>query len=322
MWRDLDPKRWPRHAPLVDKELVRRILVGPRSGESAPGILPETYHQDDPGQPLPSIRLIRDADSSQFAALVDALTREDGLVIEGPPGTGKSQTITNLIAAGLADGKTVLFVAEKMAALQVVYRRLEECRLGDFCLQIHGLKTGKKELLNSVETRMNRQARLSDNFGQTRLLLKKAHKDLVDTSRALAVPAGPEELPLHDIVWRVERLRQRLPNDFKPVEIPDPASLSSSAFWHARQRLEDLGREWAAIPANARQAWAGFRPLKVSDSDVGMLTDTIQEGVSAIAHFQEWLASSPAQPILRGAEVSRVLALAKHSVEELLPPSS
>ena len=133
-----------------------------------------------------------------------------------------------------------------MAALQVVYRRLEECGLGDFCLQIHGLKTGKKELLNSVETRMNRQARLPDNFGQTRLLLKKAHKDLVDTSRALAVPAGPEELPLHDIVWRVERLRQRLPNDCMPVEIPDLASLSSSAFLHARQRLEDLGREWAA----------------------------------------------------------------------------
>ena len=211
-------------------------------------------------------------------------------MIEGPPGTGKSQTITNLIAAALADGKTVLFVAEKMAALQVVYRRLEECGLGDFCLQIHGLKTGKKELLNSVETRMNRQARLPDNFSQTRLLLKKAHKDLVDTSKALAVPAGPEELPLHDIVWRVERLRQRLPNDFMPVEIPDLASLSSSAFLHARQRLEDLGREWTAIPANARQAWAGFRPLKVSDSDVGMLTDTIQEGVSAIAHFQEWLA--------------------------------
>ena len=320
MWRDLDPKRWPRHAPLVDKELVRRILVGPRSGESAPGILPETCHQDDPGQPLPSIRLIRDADSSQFAALVDALAREDGLVIEGPPGTGKSQTITNLIAAAMADGKTVLFVAEKMAALQVVYRRLEECGLGDFCLQIHGLKTGKKELLNSVETRMNREARLPDNLGQTRLLLQKAHKDLVDTSKALAAPAGPEDLPLHDIVWRVERLRQRLPNDFTPVEMPDLSSRSSSAFLHARQRLEDLGREWAAIPADARQAWAGFRPLKVSDSDVGTLTDTIQEGVSAIAHFQEWLASSPAGPILRGAEVSRILALAKHSVEELLPP--
>ena len=70
MWRDLDPKRWPRHSPLIDKELVRRILVGPRSGESAPGILTETYRQDDPGQPSHSVRLIRDADSSPSCAKI------------------------------------------------------------------------------------------------------------------------------------------------------------------------------------------------------------------------------------------------------------
>ena len=320
MWRDLDPKRWPRHSPLVDKKLVRRILVGPRSGESAPGILTETYRQDDPGQLSPSVRLIRDADSSQFAALMDALMREDGLVIEGPPGTGKSQTITNLIAAAMADGKTVLFVAEKMAALEVVYRRLEESRLGDFCLQLHGLKTGKKELLESVETRMNRRARPPDNLYRKRQLLENVRTELIDTSKALSVPAGPLELPLHDVVWRVEHLRQVLPDDFTPIELPVPSSLSFSDFTQAKQQLEDLGREWTAIPENARQAWSGFRPLKISDSDVGMLTDAIQECVSAISHLQEWLASSPARPILRNAKISKILALSKHSVEELLPP--
>ena len=320
MWRDLDPKRWPRHSPLVDKELVRRILVGPRSGESSPGILTETYRQDDPGQPSPSVRLIRDADSSQYAALVDALTREDGLVIEGPPGTGKSQTIANLIAAALADGKTVLFVAEKMAALEVVYRRLEESKLGDFCLQLHGLKTGKKELLKSVETRMNRRERLSDNLHRKRQLLENVRKELIDTSKALSVTAGPLELPLYNIVWRVERLRQALPEDFTPVELPDPSSLSFSDFTKAKQQLEDLGSEWTAIPENARQAWSGFRPLRIADPDVRTLTAAIQECVSAITHLQEWLASSPAGPILHNAKVPKILALSKHSVEELLPP--
>ena len=320
MWRDLDPKRWPRHSPLIDKELVRRILVGPRSGESAPGILTETYRQDDLGQPSPSVRLIRDADSSQFAALMDALMREDGLVIEGPPGTGKSQTITNLIAAALADGKTVLFVAEKMAALEVVYHRLEESRLGDFCLQLHGLKTGKKELLESVETRMNRRARPPDNLHRKHQLLENVRKELIDTSKALSVPAGPLELPLHDVVWHVEHLRQVLPDDFTPIELPDTSSLSFSDFTQAKQQLEDLGLEWTAIPKNAQQAWSGFRPLKISDSDVGMLTDAIQECVSAISHLQEWFASSPAGPILRNAKISKILALSKHSVEELLPP--
>src|SRR5690606_9080393 len=84
--------------------------------------------------------LIDDADSSQHSALVDAVSGKS-LVIEGPPGTGKSQTITNLIAAALAQGKRVLFVAEKMAALEVVKKRLDRAGLGEFCLELHSHKT-------------------------------------------------------------------------------------------------------------------------------------------------------------------------------------
>ncbi|MBN4048222.1 DUF4011 domain-containing protein [bacterium AH-315-O15] len=320
MWHDLDPKRWPAHSPLVDKELVRRILVGPSPTEPEPGILSGDYHQDDPEQPLPSIRLIHDADSSQFAALVDALTREDGLVIEGPPGTGKSQTITNLIAAALSDGKTVLFVAEKMAALDVVYRRLDERGLGDFCLQLHGLKTGKKELLESISTRMDRRAKHPDDLEQKRELLEKARRDLTDTSIALSRPAGPEGRRLHDVVWHVERLRQLLPDNFTPVELPDLSNPSSSRFMQARQMLEELGSEWAAIPENARKAWAGFQPLKFSDSDAGTLAEAIEECVSATTRLQDWLGSSQAGSNLRNTEVSTILELSKYSVEELLPP--
>src|SRR5258708_2208337 len=97
--------------------------------------------------------LICDADSSQHSALIDA-ARGKNLVIEGPPGTGKSQTITNLIAASIANGKRVLFVAEKMAALEVVKRRLDNCGLGDFCLELHSHKTSKVGLLKSLEGRI------------------------------------------------------------------------------------------------------------------------------------------------------------------------
>ena len=87
-----------------------------------------------------------DADSSQLAAVFAA---EEGLtfVLEGPPGTGKSQTITNLVSQSLAAGKTVLFVSEKMAALDVVHRRLESVGLGEFCLELHSNKARKKEVL-------------------------------------------------------------------------------------------------------------------------------------------------------------------------------
>src|SRR5206468_5882639 len=96
--------------------------------------------------------LIYDADSSQHSALVDALAGKN-LVIEGPPGTGKSQTITNLIAAALVSGKTVLFVAEKLAALEVVRNRLDKAGLGLFCLELHSHRTQKKEFLEDLTAR-------------------------------------------------------------------------------------------------------------------------------------------------------------------------
>ncbi len=88
----------------------------------------------------------RSADSSQLAAVMAAAAGHD-FVLEGPPGTGKSQTITNIIAHCLAHGKRVLFVAEKRAALDVVYRRLREDGLEPFCLELHSNKIGKADVL-------------------------------------------------------------------------------------------------------------------------------------------------------------------------------
>ncbi|MEO6994613.1 MAG: DUF4011 domain-containing protein [Lacunisphaera sp.] len=88
----------------------------------------------------------RSADSSQLAAVMAAAKGHD-FVLEGPPGTGKSQTITNIIAHCLSQGKRVLFVAEKRAALDVVHRRLREDGLEPFCLELHSNKTGKADVL-------------------------------------------------------------------------------------------------------------------------------------------------------------------------------
>jgi primosomal protein N' len=109
MYRDLDPKTWPAGQSIAKHLLVRELFEGSKN----PNItLAEEYPIDEPELKKDVPDLIRDADSSQHSALVHAL-RGQNLVIEGPPGTGKSQTITNLIAAALARGKTVLFVSEK-----------------------------------------------------------------------------------------------------------------------------------------------------------------------------------------------------------------
>lgn len=88
------------------------------------------------------------ADSSQYSAIYDSLNKS--FVLHGPPGTGKSQTITNIIANNIARGKRVLFVAEKMAALSVVHTRLKQIGLGDFCLELHSNKTNKNNVVSHI----------------------------------------------------------------------------------------------------------------------------------------------------------------------------
>lgn len=95
-------------------------------------------------------------DSSQMVA-VEASSKEQDFVLEGPPGTGKSETITNMICHNLALGRKVLFVAEKMAALQVVYRRMEKVGLSHLCIELHSNKANKKGVLEQLNNAWSRR---------------------------------------------------------------------------------------------------------------------------------------------------------------------
>ena len=91
-------------------------------------------------------------DSAQYSAIAES-AKGTTFVLHGPPGTGKSQTITNIIANALHSGKRVLFVAEKQAALQVVEKRLSEIGIGEFCLELYSGKTADKgEIVRRIES--------------------------------------------------------------------------------------------------------------------------------------------------------------------------
>ncbi|RLJ18907.1 AAA family ATPase [bacterium endosymbiont of Escarpia laminata] len=164
MYLDLDPARWPEGANIVDHPVVSRFLSGygqdtdaedESAGDRGFG---EEYLIDEMDEVHANYPLIDDADSSQHSALIDAVDGKN-LVIEGPPGTGKSQTITNLIAAAMAQGKRVLFVAEKLAALEVVRSRLDNVGLGEFCLELHSHKSQKRKVLDEVDERLKKNGR-------------------------------------------------------------------------------------------------------------------------------------------------------------------
>ncbi|MBK6736349.1 MAG: hypothetical protein IPG61_20240 [bacterium] len=129
MYRDLDPAGWPAQDGPGD-HTVMDALVTRFADLDCP--LSESAFLDDL-RPVGEVHEVVDADSSQVLALEDVKAGRT-LVIEGPPGTGKSQTITNLIAEAVASGRKVLFVSEKMAALSVVKRNLDQVGLGDACL--------------------------------------------------------------------------------------------------------------------------------------------------------------------------------------------
>lgn len=145
MWKDLSD----RTDDLRKSPVVAHLIDSPREPYLSATPFPETRRLDadyPPQQvfsPLP-------ADSSQLSAVMAAARGKDFVLI-GPPGTGKSQTIANLIAQCLAENKRVLFVAEKIAALDVVFRRLREVGLGEFCLELHSNKSRKLDVLSQLQ---------------------------------------------------------------------------------------------------------------------------------------------------------------------------
>jgi very-short-patch-repair endonuclease len=117
------------------------------------------YEIDSPAVAVTVPPPILDADSSQVSAILDVVNGRN-VAIKGPPGTGKSQTIANLMAAALAEGKRVLFMAEKMAALDVVKNRLDRAGLAHFVLELHSTKAKKKDVLDDLARRLEQQSKL------------------------------------------------------------------------------------------------------------------------------------------------------------------
>lgn len=125
------------------------------------------------------------ADSSQLSAIYEA-SNGKSFVLHGPPGTGKSQTITNMISNALYQGKTVLFVAEKMAALSVVQKRLAKLGLDPFCLELHSNKTQKKTVLSQLERTLNiRRTKEPEDYAKTAAELLETRKKLNDTINSI-----------------------------------------------------------------------------------------------------------------------------------------
>lgn len=157
MWKDLTDRKDQLMANSVVRHLIERgeEKFGEESQYPNAAELDDIILPSELFTPLP-------ADSSQIAAVV-ASARGCNFVLDGPPGTGKSQTIANMIVHNLSIGRRVLFVAEKMAALEVVHRRLAEKGIAEFCLEVHSNKTAKMEILQQLDRAWSARGELSES---------------------------------------------------------------------------------------------------------------------------------------------------------------
>ncbi|MCQ2491148.1 MAG: DUF4011 domain-containing protein [Ruminococcus sp.] len=189
------------------------------------------------------------ADSSQLAA-VYAANSGKSFVLHGPPGTGKSQTITNMIANALHHGKTVLFVAEKMAALEVVEKRLNKIGLGPFCLELHSNKTQKRAVLKQLEDTLNvGRVKTPEQFEAEAAKIAALRSELNETMSEIH-KVRPCGMSLYDAAIKLEQFKTYGGKfSFSQSQID---AMNAAAYSEWRGELESLaaaGREFGDVTA-------------------------------------------------------------------------
>ena len=264
MFQDLEEGRWPDGIGIIGNPVIAELFAG--QGAVGDAFFAEDYEVDQPSIAAKVPLLITDADSSQFSAIVDVMDGKN-LAIKGPPGTGKSQTITNIIAAALASAKTVLFVAEKMAALNVVKDRLEKAGLGHFCLELHSTKSRKTDLLQSLERRLDIQGKMRAEGELSGALreLERTRDQLSDYATTINRSFGASGKTIHGILWSEQRTRDNpdgLPDALNTIDLVGAKDMTRHNHDALADKLEVLAGAYAEVSAAgdlADHPWYGIR---------------------------------------------------------------
>ena len=243
MWKDLTD----RTETLKETPFVRHLIDTPRDPYPSGTKFLDPKEIDKKIQ-ASSIFAPLNADSSQIVA-IHASGLDGDFVLEGPPGTGKSETIGNIIAHNIALGRKVLFVSEKMAALEVVYKRLVAAGLGDFCLELHSNKANKRALLDQLDAAWKRRGEHSPAEWEktaTRLAdLRGRLNGLVD---ALHQP-GPAGISARDAIGRSLRYGDlhRVELDWPKNQGPVGLAPDAEAFTDLCEVAKRLGQQFSQI---------------------------------------------------------------------------
>jgi hypothetical protein len=277
MFRDLKDNE----SLIAESPLVRALVPGVASFED---LSFEVSQEDDLDEKHPPEELttILDADASQRQAIVAAQSGRS-FVMDGPPGTGKSQTIANVIADSLARNKTVLFVSEKAPALDVVFSRLEAAGLGEFVLELHSHKATRKQVAAELGKALETRLRAPAPFAPEQLeRLRSLREELSGYAAALNETRRPLGHSLHDVLGLLSRLH-RAPQ--APAPEGTGATLDSATLAKITDIATSLSHAWGPVSRGEDFVWrdlADSRFDSARKAELGALLDDAESSINGL----------------------------------------
>ncbi|MGI6877182.1 DUF3320 domain-containing protein [Microbacterium sp. gxy059] len=279
---------------LLDNEerIVESPIVKSLSGEISPTESPFLFEPYDDAEidvvaPPETTPLVLDADSSQRAA-VQAAVEGKSFTLDGPPGTGKSQTIANIIGALIAAGKRVLFVSEKAVALDVVHSRLKQSGLGAFVFHLHSAKSSRKEVAAQLGAALASDPVPPHGLSLAQLAQLRADREALT---AYVVAANEKRLPLgvtfHEVLGWYEQTRTA---HVGPELDGDVSTLTADGLQEIQRSIEAVTRLWDLHQQGESAPWYGLTHhgdvrylLTKLDTSIAAM-EQIRADVESIAH--------------------------------------
>ncbi|MFG2924646.1 DUF3320 domain-containing protein [Streptomyces sp. NPDC048305] len=246
---------------ILGHPLVRAVALGPDAGlpDDLIGFDPPELDRIDDVQLPEKTPLVMDADASQRQCIAAALDNRS-FVMSGPPGTGKSQTITNMIAALMHAGRSVLFVSEKAAALDVVRSRLRGVGLGDFVMALHSGDSSKKAVATELARVLTTEARVTGAAEHELEHARRLREELSAYAAGMNQVREPLRRTLHDVLGRLVQLEQAgtpqltlSARNAKTVH-----ALSAGALQELAGATQAISRAWRPAAEGEAFPWRGL----------------------------------------------------------------
>jgi len=263
MYADLDNGM----TSLTSSPVIRALSGDPAALPPEPSGLPTPQEYDRLLRPEDTFQVL-DADSSQMEAVQAALAGVS-FVLQGPPGTGKSQTITNMIAELMARGNRVLFVSQKMAALDVVKGNLEEVGLGDRCLELHDPKRSRADIVKEIAQSLENGTAKTSKVPEVRDLVA-VRQELGDYVRALHAPRGGLGVSVFHMIGLFASLTEEMDLHF---QMASPLDVDEDRLGRMEGAVHRLSRMSAAF-YDDEHPWSGATVAEWSD---GLQAKVVEE---------------------------------------------